>query len=155
MGPCFLNDMDLIGAATPGNLLFGKTTWVSGHKNTQPLTVETSSYDVMDELINFYLDKEKFPALEAVVFAGHSAGGQMTQRYAALRKMGTNEERIHYWVRSIWLIISRRSLTLESCRWLTLDLLCGSPKTDLCPMLPARELTRTSTASMTPSQHTP
>jgi len=100
MAPCYLTDMDLAGAATPGNLLFGKTTWVSGHQNTQPTTVQTSAYDVMDDLINYYLDKEKFPALEAVVFAGHSAGGQMTQRYAALRKTGSDENRIHYWVRS-------------------------------------------------------
>jgi len=101
MAPCYLTDLDLAGAATSDNLLFGKTTWVSGHKNIAPPGIETSAYEVMDELVNYYLDRTKFPALEAVVFAGHSAGAQMTQRYATLRKLGDNEDRLHYWVKCL------------------------------------------------------
>jgi len=101
MSPCFLTDLDHIGAATLDNILFGKTTWVSGHKNIQPTNIEISAFEVIDELIDYYLDTKKFPALEAVVFAGHSAGGQMTQRYAALKKDGKHEDRVHYWVRLV------------------------------------------------------
>lgn len=120
MAPCFLTDIDVAsGAATEGNILFGLTTWVSGHKNTQPSTVETSAYEVVDELINYYMDKEKFPALEAVVFAGHSAGGQMTQRYAALKNCGSSDEdRLHYWVGNpgslVWLT-EDRPIPNEAC----------------------------------------
>jgi len=111
MAPCYLTDVDLAGAAVEGNILFGYTTWVSGHSNTQPASVETSAYEVLDELVNYYLDTTKFPALEAVVIAGHSAGGQMSQRYAALRKNGANEDRVHYWVGNpgslVWLTEDR------------------------------------------------
>jgi len=109
MAPCYLADIDLAGAATPDNIIFGETTWVSGHKNTGPSTVETSAYEVMDELMNYYLDTTKFPALEVVMFAGHSAGGQMTQRYAALRKSGAGEDRIHYWVGTLFFFSLIRS----------------------------------------------
>jgi len=127
MVPCFLTDLDLAGAAVEGNILFGHTTWVSGHKNIAPDTVETSAYDVMDELVSYYMDTTKFPALEAVVIAGHSAGGQMTQRYAAMRKTSDQDPKVlsiyvsriaslhrlqvHYWVANpgslLWLAEDR------------------------------------------------
>jgi len=120
MAPCFLTDIDLAGAATPGNVLFGKTTWISGHQNTLPSNVtDVSSYDVMDELISYYLDITKFPSLETVVFAGSSAGGQMTQRYALLRKTHLlQDSRIQYWVASpgslAWLT-EERPFPNEAC----------------------------------------
>jgi len=101
MAPCYFAELDLAGAATEDNIIFGKTTWVSGHKNVAPANVEISAYDIMDELINYYLDTTRFPALEAVVFAGHSAGAQMAQRYAALKKSSAGEDRVHYWVSAI------------------------------------------------------
>lgn len=119
MAPCFLTDVDVTaGAASADNIVFGLTTWVSGQKNTQPSTVETSAYEVVDELINYYLDKTKFPALEAIVFAGHSAGSQMTQRYAALKKTGEDEDKIHYYVANpgsfVWLTEDRPAST-DAC----------------------------------------
>lgn len=112
-GPCFLAESDLAGAAKEGDILFGDTTWISGHQNIQPPSVQISSYEVIDELVDYYLDQDKFPALEAIVFAGHSAGGQMTQRYAVLRKDGKDEDRIHYWVANpgslVWLTEDRPS----------------------------------------------
>jgi len=94
MVPCFLTDLDRIGAAVEGNIIFGHTTWVSGHKNIAPDTIDISAYDIMDELVSFYMNTAKFPALEAVVIAGHSAGGQMTQRYAAMRKTSDQDPKV-------------------------------------------------------------
>lgn len=35
---------------------------------------------------------------QTVVIAGHSAGAQMTQRYAALRRSTKNDDRLHFWI---------------------------------------------------------
>ena len=43
---------------------------------------ETSSFEVLDEVLE--LAVENFPNAEAVVLAGHSSGGQIINRYAAL-----------------------------------------------------------------------
>jgi len=94
MVPCYLTDVDLVGAAQQGNILFGLTTWASGHQNTQPTSVQASAYDVLDELINYYLDAAKFPNLKAVVIAGHSLGAQMAQRYAAMRTSTTGDDKV-------------------------------------------------------------
>jgi len=126
MAPCYLAEMDLAGAATADNIIFGETTWVSGHKNVAPANVEVSAYEVMDELINYYLDTTKFPALEAVMFAGHSAGGQMTQRYAALKKTSAGEDRLHYWVSAnLSLFVFPSSLIVSNRRSPTQVLSCG------------------------------
>lgn len=42
-----------------------------------------SSFQVMDELLTLLADIKKFPSLIHAVVAGHSAGGQYVQRYAA------------------------------------------------------------------------
>lgn len=42
-----------------------------------------SSFDVMDQLIGQLADKKRFPNLSRITLAGHSAGGQFAQRYAA------------------------------------------------------------------------
>jgi len=99
MAPCFFTDVDRAGAATTKNILFGRTSWISGLSNTLPNTVTgVSSYDIIDELVNYYLDTARFPALEAVVLAGHSAGAQMVQRYALLGKPRRLQRKLHYWV---------------------------------------------------------
>ena len=46
-----------------------------------------SSYDAMDELLLLLADKSKYPSLRKVVFAGHSAGGQLVHRYAVLNQI--------------------------------------------------------------------
>ena len=42
-----------------------------------------SAYDVLDRLLLHVADPGRFPNLEHVVVAGHSAGGQLVNRYAA------------------------------------------------------------------------
>jgi len=65
MAPCFMIQEDLAaGAATPDNILYGRTTWISGHKNVAPEGTDMSSYDVMDFLVEQFFDKEVYPNLE-------------------------------------------------------------------------------------------
>ena len=44
--------------------------------------VAFSAYNVMNQLLAYVADLDRFPNLKNVVVCGHSAGGQMTQRYA-------------------------------------------------------------------------
>jgi hypothetical protein len=116
--PCFMSEIDVkAGALTGDHMQWGLTTWASGHYAVAPADAKgkVSSYDIMDELVEYYMDRSKFPNLhvrstlpihaslslmstQTVVVAGHSLGGQMVQRYAAMRKDQLNEGRLHYWV---------------------------------------------------------
>ncbi|KAL1689471.1 hypothetical protein GGG16DRAFT_126468 [Schizophyllum commune] len=128
MAPVFLNQMDIdagAAAGTNGTLFWNGTTWMSGHYNIGPETfANISSYDVMDDLVDYYLNKTVFPNLDQVVIAGHSAGAQLTQRYAALRKSRKDDDRIVYWMANpgslLWLT-EDRPLPNDSCanvdRW--------------------------------------
>ncbi|THU81495.1 hypothetical protein K435DRAFT_809029 [Dendrothele bispora CBS 962.96] len=60
-----------------------------------------SSFDVLDDIVDHYMDKDTYPNLEEIVFTGHSAAGQFFQRYAALRKSTDNDDKIHYIVATV------------------------------------------------------
>jgi len=65
MAPCFLIEVDRAGAATDQQLLFGETTWASGHKSVAPDSIDSiSSYKVLDLLIAHYMDKDAYPNLQ-------------------------------------------------------------------------------------------
>ncbi|KAJ7124020.1 hypothetical protein C8R43DRAFT_1031569 [Mycena crocata] len=100
MGPCFWTEVDVkAGAASDDVLIWGTTTWVSGHNNVGPANITSySSFDALDALIAYYMDKTAYPKLKAVVLAGHSAGAQMVQRYAGLRNTQKNDDRLHFWI---------------------------------------------------------
>lgn len=49
--------------------------------NGQPISI--SAYDVIDQMLSHIVTSGNFPNLKTVVILGHSAGGQMTNRYAA------------------------------------------------------------------------
>ncbi|KAK0204354.1 hypothetical protein DFS33DRAFT_1434599 [Desarmillaria ectypa] len=100
MGPCFLAEADLnAGAAQDGQLLWGNTTWISGQRNVAPDSVSSiSSFDVLDALVSYYMDRSVYPNLKVLVIGGHSAGGQMAQRYATLRISTANDDRLHFWI---------------------------------------------------------
>lgn len=57
--------------------------WKAGEAalNGQP-----TSFDAMDALLAVFHDERRFPGLKEIVVAGHSAGGQYVQRYAALNR---------------------------------------------------------------------
>ncbi|KAK0458636.1 uncharacterized protein EV420DRAFT_368640 [Desarmillaria tabescens] len=99
MAPCFFTEADLkAGAATDDQLIWDNTTWISGHSNVADNPSNFSTYDVLDTLVAYYMNTTVYPNLQVVVIAGHSAGGQMTQRYVALRPSNEDDSRLHFWI---------------------------------------------------------
>ena len=43
-----------------------------------------SAFQPIDDILTMLADRERFPALQSVVLAGHSAGGQLVHRYSVL-----------------------------------------------------------------------
>ncbi|PBK98975.1 hypothetical protein ARMGADRAFT_984277 [Armillaria gallica] len=99
IGPCFFTEADSkSGAVTDDTLLWRMTTWIDGKADVSPGYLKVSSFDVLDALVSYYMDTTTFPNLKTVVVGGHSAGGQMAQRYAMLRKSTEDDDRLHFWV---------------------------------------------------------
>lgn len=67
-----------------GELFWSSESWKSGE--TALNGVETS-FDAMDALVRAFADKNRFPNIQEIVVAGHSAGGQFVQRYAAANRI--------------------------------------------------------------------
>lgn len=63
-----MSDADFdAGAAKKGNLVWEDTDWISGQDNVKhDSTVNVSSFDVLDQLLDRYLDREKFPKLKVL-----------------------------------------------------------------------------------------
>src|SRR4051794_10450314 len=59
--------------------------WKSGDESQTSPSV--SSYAVVDQMIRGIVGSGDFPNLDDVVVAGHSAGGQFTERYAATNRV--------------------------------------------------------------------
>ena len=60
-------------------------TWRSG--GMSPTNATISAFDFVDEIIRKLANKKNFPNLTRVVVAGHSAGGQFTNRYEMANKI--------------------------------------------------------------------
>lgn len=56
------------------------STWRSG--GPSPSNPEVTSFDFLDAILRKVADETRFPNLRAIVVTGHSAGGQVTNRYA-------------------------------------------------------------------------
>jgi pimeloyl-ACP methyl ester carboxylesterase len=59
--------------------------WRSG--GPSPSHPEATSFDFLDEILRHVARKDLFPNLASVVVTGHSAGGQVTNRYAMSNKV--------------------------------------------------------------------
>jgi len=88
--PQFLavEDMDALGLP-PSTLHWDAQLWPEGAPALGPAPI--SSYEVLDAILARLADRNRFPALRHIVLAGHSAGGQMTQRYAIV---GRGDQRV-------------------------------------------------------------
>ncbi|WP_186249836.1 alpha/beta hydrolase [Burkholderia gladioli] len=89
IAPQFLATLDLAGRTDqPADLLrWDANGWMAGDDAAGPAAV--SSYTVLDAIVERLADRKRFPNLKTVVFAGHSGGGQVVQRYAvAARETG-------------------------------------------------------------------
>lgn len=65
----------------PKELYFSPEGWLSGDEALNNNT--TSSFEVVDHMITLLGNKNVFPNLKNIVITGHSAGGQLVQRFAA------------------------------------------------------------------------
>lgn len=63
----------------------GGDSWKSGGNAIS--NPELSSFDFMDDILRKLANKKVFPNLQAIVVAGHSAGGQFTNRYSMANKV--------------------------------------------------------------------
>lgn len=70
-------------AVAPGEWFWTNEGWKAG---LAALNGPVTSYDVMDSILECFNDPQRFPDLREVVVAGHSAGGQFVQRYAAFNR---------------------------------------------------------------------
>jgi hypothetical protein len=81
IAPQFLASIDLQVHAQPADLLrWNANAWMGGEDSlgTAPL----SSYAVLDAIVARLAERRLFPNLRHIVFAGHSGGAQVVQRYA-------------------------------------------------------------------------
>jgi hypothetical protein len=81
IAPQFLASVDTRAFASPADLLRWRgDAWMDGSPAAGAVPV--SSYAVLDRIVERLADRHLFPALQSVVFAGHSGGAQFVQRYA-------------------------------------------------------------------------
>lgn len=131
MAPYFGNGNDKGGAypwedgkpvgegSTSSALVWKGSQWSAGGDSQYPAPRSddreqggVSSYYVMDELLKYFANKDRFPHMKQIVVAGHSLGGQMTQRYAVLTKI---TESLHVPV-TFWIANPNSYAWLETSR---------------------------------------
>ncbi len=79
--PQFLAQVDVTGNALPADTLrWSVQSWLDGYPAAGPAPL--SAFSVLDAILLRLSDRGRFPALREIVVAGHSAGGQLVQRYA-------------------------------------------------------------------------
>lgn len=66
-----------------------ESSWIAGGVGDSLVTL--SAYTLLDNIYTSLANKNDFPSLQHVTFAGFSAGGQMINRYAWASKVGRHE----------------------------------------------------------------
>lgn len=105
--------------STSNALVWPGSQWSAGGNNQYPyMSTNTSSYDVLDQIIRYFDNTALFPQMNQIVVAGHSLGAQTVQRYAAIgAQLGTRSP-VSYWVANpnsfVWLSTSR-PMSTSSC----------------------------------------
>jgi pimeloyl-ACP methyl ester carboxylesterase len=84
IAPQFVEAADLQGKNVPADTLRWDSKWPGGSPATSPAPI--SSYAVFDAIIERLSDRTLFPSMREIVLVGHSAGGQIVQRYAVVGK---------------------------------------------------------------------
>ncbi len=103
-------------------LVWSNTAWAGGAVNQYPPHREAvSSFHALDQLLQWYGDRARFPNIRQIVVAGHSLGGQMVQRYAAVgytaRQLGLSVP-VSWWVgdpNSLLWLSAERPLSTDRC----------------------------------------
>ena len=85
--------------STSNCLVWSGSQWSAGGNNQYPYTsTNTSSYTVLDQIIQYFDNTTLFPNMKQIVIAGHSLGAQTVQRYAAIGQPGNTHSPVSYWV---------------------------------------------------------
>ena len=84
IAPQFVEKGDLAGHMVSPQTLYWSSQWPGGSDALAPAPIST--YDVFDAMIARLSDARRFPKLREIIVAGHSAGGQIVQRYAIVGK---------------------------------------------------------------------
>lgn len=82
ISPQFVEKSDIANTNVRPQTLYWDSHWPGGSDALAPAPIST--YDVFDAMIARLSDARRFPKLREIVIAGHSAGGQIVQRYAAV-----------------------------------------------------------------------
>ncbi|RDU95591.1 alpha/beta hydrolase [Trinickia dinghuensis] len=81
IAPQFLATLDMSAHDLPADMLhWNENGWMGGEPAEG--SVPISSYAVLDAIVARLADRHLFPRLKQIVFAGHSGGAQVVQRYA-------------------------------------------------------------------------
>jgi len=80
IAPQFVEHDELAGENVSPKTLYWTGKWPGGSEAVAPAPI--SSYSVFDAMIARLSDRTRFPKMREIVIAGHSAGGQIVQRYA-------------------------------------------------------------------------
>ncbi|PWN25902.1 hypothetical protein BDZ90DRAFT_65859 [Jaminaea rosea] len=62
----------------------GEVTWAGGYDSVSPFASSCSSFRTYEAILAALTDRSRFPALHTIVWAGHSAGASMVQRWSVL-----------------------------------------------------------------------
>lgn len=105
--------------STSNALVWKASEWSAGANNQYPHhSSNTSSFFVLDTLIQYFDNKTLFPQMNEIVLVGHSMGGQMLQRYAAISPQVDTNSPVTLWVGNpnsyAWLD-SDRPLSTANC----------------------------------------
>ncbi|MBV9233096.1 MAG: alpha/beta hydrolase [Candidatus Eremiobacteraeota bacterium] len=84
IAPQFVERDDIAGHPVSPQTLYWDSKWPGGSDAVAPAPIST--YDVFDAILARLSDARRFPRLREIVLAGHSAGGQIVQRYAVVGK---------------------------------------------------------------------
>jgi hypothetical protein len=83
-------------------LVWYNDEWSGGANNEWPPDTRTvSSFDTLDQIIQWYANKDIFPNINQIIVSGHSMGGQMVNRFAAVGKTGAQlgiDTPVSYWI---------------------------------------------------------
>lgn len=82
VAPQFVEASDLKGHDVPASTLRWSDDWAGGAPALAPAPIST--YSVFDAMLARLADRKRFPRLASIVVIGHSAGGQIVQRYAVV-----------------------------------------------------------------------
>jgi pimeloyl-ACP methyl ester carboxylesterase len=78
-------------------LRWRKNDWQQGKASADPVAL--GSFEVVDEIFRRLAERSIFPNLKTIVLVGHSAGGQLVQRYAAIGRGDAGMEHLKIHVR--------------------------------------------------------